>query len=154
MKKLMLLLLFVLCGCMPQPTLRDASCSQAKTIRVIHVDDDVILGWADIKGSESLYSHKTYYRPTDEHYVYLKRNPRQIYYPGQILRVSDKVCLKYIGSYSYRQKGLMPETVLTGYIDEGEYPNPEYEALMQKRYEKAKTSCWMRRRLGKKCDKK
>lgn len=153
MKKILVLLLLFLCGCMPQPTIRDSACSQVKTVRVIRVSGDTILGWTDVKGDSKLYSPKTYYHPTDAHYVYLKREPHQVYYPGQLLRLPDESCVKYSGTKEYVISDRYYSKTLKGNFGASEYPNPEYEALMQERYEKAKTSCWMRRRLGQKCNK-
>ena len=154
MKKLNLLLLLFLCGCMPSPTIPDKACSDARVVRVIRVTSDMILGWTDTSADKSLYSHTTFYQPSDRHYVYLRREPYQLYYPGQILRLPDSACIKYSGSYDYVVDGRYGARTLKGSFEPSGYPNPEYEALMKERYEKAKTSCWMRRRLGQKCNKK
>ncbi len=154
MKKLVLLLPLFLCACMPSPTIRDAACAKAETVRVIRVTNDMILGWTDHGANVDFYSPAVFYHPTDDHYVYLKREPHQIYYPGQILHLADEECIKYAGSYDYVISGRYGARTLKGVLEQAEYPNPEYEALMAERYEKAKTSCWMRRRLGQKCDKK
>ena len=147
MRKKVLLLLLILCGCVPQPTIRDTACSKVKTVRVVRVMNNTILGWANIEGDKSVYSYKTFYHPTDAHYVYLDREPNQIYYPGQILKIPKDVCVKYVGSKDYVLSGRYRATTLEGEFGPAEYPNPEYDALMEKRFEKAKTSPWARRRL-------
>ena len=153
MNKFGLFLLLLLCGCMPSPTTHDPACAKARTIRVVRVTNNMILGWTDEEAEEDLYSPSTFYQPTDKHYVYLKREPDQIYYPGQIINLPDSVCIKYSGAYDYTISGRYGARTLKGTFEPSEYPNPEYEALMEERYEKAKTSCWMRRRLGQECDK-
>lgn len=154
MKKMILFLLFILCGCAPQPTLRDSACGKARTVRVVRVTNDTILGWTNVEGDKSVYSYKKLYHPTDAHYVYLKREPHQLYYPGQILKIPDSSCVKYSGSKDYVISGRYRATTLEGKMGQAEYSNPEYEALTAERLKKAKTSCWMRRRLGQKCNKK
>ncbi len=154
MKKWALLSLLLLTACMPQPTIHDTTCAKAKSVRVVRVTNDMILGWADQGADMDMYSPTTFYHPTDEHYVYLKRDPHQIYYPGQVLHLGDSSCIKYAGSYDYVISGRYGARTLKGVVEPSEYPNPEYEKLMAERYEKAKTSCWMRRRLGQKCNKK
>ena len=153
MRKILFLSLLFLCGCMPQPVVRDAACSDAKTVRVVRVTNDMILGWTDTSADPNLYSPTTFYHPTDQHYVYLKREPHQIYYPGQVLRLPDSVCIKYSGSYDYVLSGRYGARTMKGTFEPAEVPNSKYADLMEERYEKAKTSCWMRRRLGQKCNK-
>jgi len=153
MNKIFLLPLLFLCACMPQPTVHDSACAKAKSVRVIRVMGDMILGWTDTGADKDFYSPSTFYMPNDEHYIYLRRESHQIYYPGQVIQLPDSACIKYAGSYSYVIDNRYGAKTLKGVMGPSEYPNPEYEALMQERYEKAKTSCWMRRRLGQKCNK-
>ncbi len=155
MKKIVfLVLVLALSACMPQPTIRDPHCARAEVIRVIRVTNDLVFGWTDVGADVNSYSPTKFYHPEDKHYVYLKREPHQIYYPGQIIHLPNSVCIKYAGSFSYFLDDSNGFSTLKGVIDTAEYPNPEYEKLMAERFEKAKTSPWVRRRLEQKYKKR
>ena len=105
MNKSGILLLFLLCACVPKPMIHDTNCAKARTVRVVRVTNNMILGWTDVEADADLYSPATFYHPTDQHYVYLRREPDQIYYPGQIINLPDSTCIKYSGSYDYTISG-------------------------------------------------
>lgn len=145
-----LLLVSVLVACAPTENLRNEKCSPAKKITIVRVFDEVVLGWMDIGSDVSVYSPTTFYHADDEHYVYLKREPYQVYYPGQVVHLPDSVCVHYAGSYSYSVGNQAEVTTLKGVLGNANVPNPEYEELRAEMYEKAKTSPWWKRRYERK----
>ena len=147
MKKIIYLfsLMFFLAACAPQLYLRYPDCSSAKTITVIRVFEESVLGWTDAGATVSVYSPTTSYQADDEHYVYLKREPHQVYYPGQVIHLPDSTCIKYAGSYSYTMNNQFKVTTPKGVFAQGKYFNTEYTDLKNEMYEKAKVSPWWKR---------
>ena len=113
----MFLFLLLLAGCAPAEVVRDASCVPATQITVVRVMNDMILGWMDKGIQMDVYAPTAYYHPADEHYIYLKRDPHQIYYPGQVLRLPDSTCIKYAGSYSYTVNNQYGAKTLKGALE-------------------------------------
>lgn len=151
MKKLTFALLFLgLCACVPQPTVRDSMCASIEELIVIQVREDMVLAWADVGADEELYSPTTFYHPNDEHYLFLKKEPYQVYYPGQVIRLPDSACVQYAGSYSYVVNNQHGAKTLKGVFEPSQVPNPEYAELEKELREKAKTSPWWKRRYERK----
>ena len=151
MKKIALLLpLLGLCACVPSPTVRDSNCASVEKITVIQVKNDLVLAWADVGADQDVYSPTTYYQPDDEHYLFLKKEPYQLYYPGQVIHLPKSACVQYAGSYSYIVDGQHGAKTLKGTFEPSQVSNPEYEKLKAEMYEKAKTSPWWKRRYERK----
>ncbi len=151
MKKFILILPFLgLCACAPQPTYRDEKCTPVEQITVVQVKEDLVLAWADKGADAEDYMPTTFYQPNDEHYLFLKKEPYQIYYPGQVIRLPKSACVQYAGSYSYIVNNEYGVTTMKATIEPSQVSNPEYEKLKAEMYEKAKTSPWWKRRYERK----
>ncbi len=147
MKKLTYLLpLLGLCACMPQPTYRNPKCTPIDKITVIQVRENLALVWADKIGDTSGYSPKTFYQPDDEHYLFIQKEPYQLYYPGQVIQLPKSACVRYTGSHTYVLNNEFTATTMKATIEPAEIPNPEYERLKAEMYEKAQKSSWWKRR--------
>ena len=151
MRKIAFMLPFlVLCACTPKPMIRDEKCTSVEKITIIQVKEDLVLAWADIGANETDYSPTTFYHPNDEHYLFLKKEPYQIYYPGQVIKLPKSACVQYAGSYSYVVNDQYGAKTLKGTFEPSQVSNPEYEKMKAEMYEKAKVSPWWKRRYERK----
>lgn len=157
MRKIILLsIIAFLTGCapvIPSEPVQNPKCIYARSATVMRVLDNYVLAWVDDINDRVSHSVQSYYRPTDDHFIFLPRDKNRIYFPRQRLDLDPDQCLVYTGAYNYQQGG-KGTTILMGQLVNERIPNPAYDKWKRDYDERAKNSCWLQRRQHKKCTKK